>query len=209
MAYIYYGSITTNYTNEWRQWWLIFPGSQIGTRDTWTKLHHLSTTDYLTYEEGKFFKSRVIGVFGDLAQKTAVASDAWRCYLISHRRGTSDPEFNWDSFIGANNNLLLKNLGNFVSRVVKFVNSTKFNNVVPDYLQCNTMYLHLMSGKQKQTGSSPNTSKDWTQINPVVRYLRFCQSRSRQMSSFLQSNSLDNKLAEKEPLNVQLLLGLL
>ncbi|KAJ5614637.1 hypothetical protein N7528_008291 [Penicillium herquei] len=114
---------------------VIFPGTQIGTRDTWTKLHHLSTTDYLTYEGRKFSKSRGIGVFGDSAQKTGVPSDVWRFYLISHRPETGDTEFNWDSFISANNNLLLKILGNFVSRVVKFVNSTKFNNIVPDYTQ--------------------------------------------------------------------------
>ncbi len=61
-ACISYVSITAQYTNHWEQWWrnpedvqlyqfigkdnvafhsVIFPGSQIGTRDTWTKLHHL------------------------------------------------------------------------------------------------------------------------------------------------------------------------
>ncbi|KAJ5704074.1 methionine--tRNA ligase mes1 [Penicillium malachiteum] len=69
-ACIGYVSITANYTDEWQKWWqnpddvqlyrflgkdnvpyhtVIFLGTQIGTRDTWTKLHHLSTTDYLTY----------------------------------------------------------------------------------------------------------------------------------------------------------------
>jgi len=146
-------SITANYTDQWQQWWrnpddvhlyqflgkdnvayhtVIFSGSQIGTRDTWTKLHHLSTTEYLTYEDGKFSKSRGKGVFGDSAQKTGVASDVWRYYLIFYRPETSDIEFNWDSFISANNNLLLKNLGNTVSRVVKFL-TKNFNNIVPDY----------------------------------------------------------------------------
>src|SRR6266536_1446154 len=37
------------------------------------------------------------------------------------------------SFIIENNNILLKNLGNYVSRVVKFINSKNFNGVVPDY----------------------------------------------------------------------------
>ena len=68
----------------------IFPGTQIGTRDAWTKLHHLSTTEYLTYEGGKFSKSRGIGVFGDSAQKTGVTSDVCRYYLISHRPDTGD-----------------------------------------------------------------------------------------------------------------------
>jgi methionyl-tRNA synthetase len=115
---------------------VIFPGTQIGTRDTWTKLHHLSTTEYLTYEGGKFSKSRGVGVFGDSAQKTGVPSDVWRYYLLSHRPETGDSEFDWDSFIGANNNYLLKNLGNFVDRVVKFVNS-RFDNVVPNWTEYN------------------------------------------------------------------------
>jgi methionyl-tRNA synthetase len=83
-ACIGYVSITARYTDNWEQWWrnpeevqlyqfigkdnvafhsVIFPGSKIGTRDTWTRLHHLSTTEYLTYEGGKFSKSRGVGVF--------------------------------------------------------------------------------------------------------------------------------------------------
>lgn len=130
-----YASIAANYTDQWQQSWhnpdnvqlyqflgkdnvpyhtVIFRGSQIGTQDTGTKLHHLSTIDYLTYEDGEFSKSRGIGVFGDSAQKKALHPTY---YLISHRPETSDTEFHWDSFISANNNLLLKNLGNFVCKV--------------------------------------------------------------------------------------------
>lgn len=92
-ACIGYVSITANYTDQWKQWWqpdpsvdvklyqflgkdnvpfhsVIFPGTQIGTKEPWTQLHHLSTTEYLTYEGGKFSKSRGIGVFGDSAEKT-------------------------------------------------------------------------------------------------------------------------------------------
>lgn len=62
-------------------------------------------------------------------------SDIWRFYPLYCRPETGDSEFTWDGFISANNNLLLKNLGNFVSRVVKFINSRHFNNVVPDWTQ--------------------------------------------------------------------------
>jgi methionyl-tRNA synthetase len=112
---------------------LIFPATQLGTHDSWTKLHHLSTTDYLTYEGGKFSKGRGVGVFGDSAQKTGVPSDVWRFFLLSVPPETGDSEFAWDSFISANNNLLLKNLGKFVSRVLKFVNSGHYDNIVPDW----------------------------------------------------------------------------
>lgn len=109
-----------------------FPGTLMGTLDTWAKLHHLSTTEYLTYEGGKFSKSRGIGVFGDSAQETGVPSDIWRYYFLAHRPETSDSEFDWDSFIRVNNNALLKNLGNFVNRTVKFANSPHYRNIVPD-----------------------------------------------------------------------------
>ncbi|PGG97138.1 hypothetical protein AJ80_09732 [Polytolypa hystricis UAMH7299] len=85
---------------------VIFPASQIGTEDVWTKVHHLSVTDYLTYEGGKFSKSRGMGVFGDSAQQTGVSSGVWPC--------------------------LLNNLGNFVSRVLKFVNLRFYNNIELD-----------------------------------------------------------------------------
>ncbi|KAJ0423638.1 Methionyl-tRNA synthetase [Aspergillus carlsbadensis] len=225
-ACIGYVSITANYTNEWRKWWhnpqdaqlyqflgkdnvayhtVIFRGTQIGTQDTWAKLHHLSTTEYLTYEGGKFSKSRGIGVFGDSAQKAGVASDVWRYYLISHRPETSDTEFNWDAFVAANNNLLLKNLGNFVSRVIKFVNSKIYNNVVPDY-----------------TGYHETAFDEWkATINALlVKYIQKLDavklrgalstvlSISQQGNIFLQSNGLDNKLAANEPLKCAAVIGL-
>ncbi|KAJ3560429.1 hypothetical protein NPX13_g9304 [Xylaria arbuscula] len=130
-ACIGYVSITARYTDEWEKWWrnpqdvqlyqflgkdnvvfhsVIFPATQIGTGDTWTMLRYLSTTDYLTYEGGKFSKSRGVGVFRDSAQKTGVPSDIWRFFLLYHRPETGDSEFTWDTFISANNNLLLKNL---------------------------------------------------------------------------------------------------
>ncbi|KAK0735036.1 tRNA synthetases class I (M)-domain-containing protein [Lasiosphaeria miniovina] len=112
----------------------MFPASQIGTQDTWTKLHHLSTTDYLTYEGGKFSKSRGIGVFGDSAHETEVASDIWRFYLLYCGPETGDTKFTWDGFISADNNLLLKTLGNFVNRVLKFINS-RYHSIVPDWAE--------------------------------------------------------------------------
>ncbi len=153
-ACIGYVSITACYTDQREKWWrnpddvslyqfigkdnvvyhsVIFPATQLGTQDPWTKLYHLSTTDYLTYEGGKFSKGRVIGVFGDSAQKTGVPSDVWRFFLLSIRPETGHSEFTWDALISANNNLLLKNLGNFVSRVLKFVNSGHYDNIVPDW----------------------------------------------------------------------------
>ncbi|KAF2686664.1 hypothetical protein K458DRAFT_476467 [Lentithecium fluviatile CBS 122367] len=136
---------------------VIFPGSQIGTGENWTKLHHLSTTDYLTYEGGKFSKSRGIGVFGDSVQKTGVPADVWRCFLLSHRPETSDTEFTWDSFISCNNSVLLKNFGNFVNRVLKFTNSQHYNNVLFQlgklFLQSNKLDNSLAMNEPSKRGT--------------------------------------------------------
>lgn len=105
-ACIGYVSITANYTPDWKKWWrnkeaetqlyqfmgkdnvpfhtIVFPATQIGTRDNdWTMLHHISTTEYLQYEGGKFSKSRGIGVFGNSAEDTGVAPDVCPCAPIT------------------------------------------------------------------------------------------------------------------------------
>lgn len=152
-ACIGYPSITANYTKDWELWWrdpenvklyqfmgkdnvpfhtVIFPGSQIGTGDKWTMLNHLSTTEYLNYENGKFSKSRGVGVFGDGAKETGIPPSVWRYYLLANRPETSDSQFEWKTFISANNSELLANLGNFVNRLIKFVNA-KMDGAVPEF----------------------------------------------------------------------------
>lgn len=111
---------------------VIFPGSEIGTGYKWTLLNHLSTTEYLNYENGKFSKSRGIGVFGNQAQEIGLSPSVWRYYLLSNRPETSDTQFEWQAFQLANNSELLANFGNFVNRIVKFVNA-KLDGVVPDF----------------------------------------------------------------------------
>jgi methionyl-tRNA synthetase len=154
-ACIGYPSITANYTEDWKKWWhnpgqvqlyqfmgkdnvpfhsIVFPACQIGTQDPWTRVHHLSATEYLNYENGKFSKSRGIGVFGNNARETGVPPDVWRYYLLKNRPENADTQFEWRAFIDGNNTELLAKLGNFVNRVVKLVNSPKaFSGVIPDF----------------------------------------------------------------------------
>ncbi|KAI9759677.1 MAG: hypothetical protein M4579_002154 [Chaenotheca gracillima] len=225
-ACIGYPSITANYTDQWQQWWrnpddvqlyqfigkdnvayhsVMFPGSQIGTGDVWTKVHHLSTTEYLTYEGGKFSKSRGIGVFGDSAAKTGVPSDVWRYYLLSHRPETSDSEFNWDSLISSNNNSLLKNLGNFVSRVVKFVNSKHYNNIVPDYKIYSEVSFESWEEKVNDLLKLYVEQLDAVKLRAALATVLHI---SQEGNAFLQSNGLGNKLAETEPAKCAAVIGI-
>jgi len=142
-APIGYPSITANYTDEWRQWWfkndknveyyqfmgkdnvpfhsIIFPSFLLGTRKPWKLVDNINGTEYLNYENGKFSKSRGVGVFGNQAKQTNIPSDVWRFYLLYVRPEVCDTEFQWADFQLKNNSELLNNLGNFVNRALTFV----------------------------------------------------------------------------------------
>lgn len=71
---------------------VIFPSTLHGTKENWTFLHHISTTEFLNYEidentgkPKKFSKTRKTGVFGDDAIKTGIPSEVWRYYLLVNR----------------------------------------------------------------------------------------------------------------------------
>eukprot|EP01107_Rhizomastix_libera_P011071 TRINITY_DN28444_c0_g1_i1.p1 TRINITY_DN28444_c0_g1~~TRINITY_DN28444_c0_g1_i1.p1 ORF type:complete len:755 (+),score=169.30 TRINITY_DN28444_c0_g1_i1:10-2274(+) len=150
-APIGYISITANYTDNWRDWWnnnkdvdlvqflgkdnipfhtVIFPSTLIGANDKWTRMRHISTTEYLNYENDKFSKSRGVGVFGDDAVNSGIPSEVWRYYLLSNRPENADSFFLWDELKDKNNNELLANLGNFTHRTIHF-NFTNFEKKVP------------------------------------------------------------------------------
>ena len=141
-APIGYISITANYTAEWERWWknpenveliqfmgkdnipfhtVIFPSSLIGTQDPWTLLKTISSTEYLNYEDGKFSKSKGVGVFGDNAIDTGIPVEIFRYYLLSNRPESSDTVFKWSDLADKNNNELLPNLGNLFNRLLKFL----------------------------------------------------------------------------------------
>ncbi|NXN09921.1 SYMC protein, partial [Indicator maculatus] len=71
--------------------------------------------------EGKFSKSRGVGVFGDMAQATGVPADVWRFYLLYLRPEGQDSSFCWADLMLKNNSELLNNLGNFINRAAMFV----------------------------------------------------------------------------------------
>ena len=141
-APIGYISITMTYTKEWEKWWrnpeevelfqfigkdnipfhtVIFPSSLLGTGEKWTLLHHMSSSEYLNYEDGKFSKSKGIGVFGTDAKDTGIPADVWRFYIFYNRPEKSDTLFTWKDFQEKVNSELLGNLGNFVNRTVTFI----------------------------------------------------------------------------------------
>ena len=155
-APIGYLSITANLTKDWRNWWqnprevalyqfmgkdnvpfhtVIFPstlmGAQAKSERKWTFLHHISTTEFLNYEGGKFSKSKGLGVFGTDAMDSGIPADVWRYYLLTNRPEKMDTNFTWQDFGEKLNNELLANIGNLVNRTLVFA-SREFSGKVPE-----------------------------------------------------------------------------
>lgn len=221
-ATIGYVSITANYfkekedTEAWKSWWnnpenvdlyqfmgkdnvpfhtVVFPATQIGTKDKWTKLHHLNTTEYLQYEDGKFSKSRGVGVFGNNAKDTGVSASVWRYYLASVRPETSDSHFSWKEFVTKNNSELLANLGNFVNRLVKFA-IAKYNGVIPNYQASNVP--NFDSFKKDVDDLLASYIENMEAVN-LRRGLEIAMAISSRGNQFLQDNKLDNSLFSSSP----------
>ena len=137
-----YISITANATENWEYWWrdpentelfqfigkdnipfhtVIFPSSLLATGEKWTMLHHMSSTEYLNYEGGKFSKSRGIGIFGNDVQETGIKADVWRFYMFYNRPEKQDFTFTWKDFQEKINKELIGNLSNLVNRTLTFV----------------------------------------------------------------------------------------
>ena len=109
---------------------VIFPSSLLGSGDNWTMLHHMSSTEYLNYESGKFSKSRGVGVFGTDAMDTMIPADVWRFYIFYNRPEKADALFTWKDFQEKVNGELIGNLGNLVNRTLLFI-SRYYGGVLP------------------------------------------------------------------------------
>ncbi|MBT4525473.1 MAG: methionine--tRNA ligase [Deltaproteobacteria bacterium] len=143
-APIGYISATKKYLpDSWEQWWknpdetelyqfmgkdnvpfhtVIFPATLLGTKQNWTMLHHINTTEYLNYENQKFSKSRNTGVFANQVTNIDIHIDLWRFYLLHNRPEKSDSNFSWDGFIEDINSNFIDNIGNLLNRVLVFFN---------------------------------------------------------------------------------------
>ncbi|MEI6877257.1 MAG: methionine--tRNA ligase, partial [Spirochaetota bacterium] len=137
---------------DWKTWWMdpsnvdlfqfigkdnipfhtvIFPSSLLGSGKDWTLLHHMSSTEYLNYESGKFSKSQGIGVFGTDAMESGIAADIWRFYIFWNRPERADYTFTWSDFHERVNGELIGNLGNLVNRTLTFV-TRYYEGKIPD-----------------------------------------------------------------------------
>ncbi|AGT27536.1 methionine--tRNA ligase [Borrelia miyamotoi] len=140
-ALIGYISITKEILKDWKSWWknneetnlvqfigkdnilfhtVIFPSIELGSKENWTMLSNLASSEYLNYENLKFSKSEGTGIFGNDVITTGIPADAWRFYIYYNRPEKSDFQFTWDDFMERINSELIGNFSNLINRVLTF-----------------------------------------------------------------------------------------
>ena len=129
---------------------VVFPCSLIGSGHNWTKLYHMSSTEYLNYEDGKFSKSKGIGVFGSDAKESGIKADAWRFFIFYNRPEKQDYQFTWKEFRDKYNGELIGNLGNLVNRTLLFVNKY-YDGKIPDAPVDEEMWEAVRAHEKKMT----------------------------------------------------------
>jgi methionyl-tRNA synthetase len=136
---------------DWKSWWyqaddtvrytqfmgkdnvpfhsVMFPATQLGTRDAWKKVDYLKPFNWLNYYGGKFSTSQQRGIFTDAALEILPA-DYWRYFLMANAPESDDTNFTWELFASSVNKDLADTLGNFVNRVLSF-SRKRFGDEVP------------------------------------------------------------------------------
>ncbi|MEU6960207.1 methionine--tRNA ligase [Streptomyces chrestomyceticus] len=135
---------------DWKSWWyeaddvrytefmakdnvpfhsVMFPATELGTREPWKKVDFLKAFNWLTYYGGKFSTSQKRGIFTDAALELLPA-DYWRYFLIANAPESDDTSFTWELFSSCVNKDLADTLGNFVNRVLSF-SRKRFGDEVP------------------------------------------------------------------------------
>ncbi len=160
---------------------VIFPCTLLGSPHEWTKLHHMSSTEYLNYEDGKFSKSRGVGVFGSDAIETGIPADAWRFYIFYNRPEKQDYQFTWKDFMEKLNGELIGNLGNLVNRTLLFVNKY-YEGKIPE---------------------APVDEELWSQVkeleNKATEYLEWADLKDAFRTMFEISDICNKKFQATEP----------
>ena len=100
---------------------IFFPAQLMASQEGYHLPDSIYATEYLNWEGGKkFSKSKKIGIFIDDALKLLPAP-YWRFYLLYDRPESKDTNFSWKELEKTINQILIGDFGNFVNRVLKFL----------------------------------------------------------------------------------------
>ncbi len=109
---------------------IIFPALLIASGESYVLPYYISATEYLMYEGEQFSKSRRHGIWIDEALEI-LPPDYWRFALIRMRPETKDTNFTWEEFTRIINKELNDDIGNYVHRVLRFIES-RFDSTIPE-----------------------------------------------------------------------------
>lgn len=209
----YIGITIKSLPKDWQKWWknpkevklvqfmakdnipfhsILFPASLLGTRDNYTLVSQVNSTEYLNYEGKKFSKSQGIGVFGDDAITSGIPSDVWRFYLFLVRPETSDSVFEWKDFQAKVNNELIANFGNFVNRTTSLAN-LKLDATVPS-----AEFSEKEKECEKELEKILLGAKSLLEEGKIREGLRACLSFSKKCNQYLQESAPWDKNLPKE-----------
>lgn len=108
---------------------IILPAMFMASGEPYVLPWYISSTEYLMYEGQQFSKSRRWGIWIDEALEILPA-DYWRFALIKMRPETKDTNFTWEEFYRVVNSDMNDDIGNYVHRVLKFI-ETRFKSEIP------------------------------------------------------------------------------
>ncbi|MGL5151941.1 MAG: methionine--tRNA ligase [Clostridium sp.] len=141
---------------------VIFPGILAGLGIKNPNLRVISS-EYLKLEGKSFSAVKNWAIWGDDICKE-YNSDAIRYYLLLNSPEKRDTDFTWRGFINTNNNDLVGILGNFINRVLLFIDKN-FNGRVPngkieDELKDNIFDLYFDAGDKIEEGRFKDALED-------------------------------------------------
>jgi methionyl-tRNA synthetase len=129
-------------SKDWKDWWLnkdaeiynfmgqdnlvfhtlMWPGELIGTGRGYALPRNVIVNKFMNYEGKKFSKSRGWTIDSKkMADKYGV--DLIRYYISANLPENKEADFTWEGFVDSVNNELVANLGNFINRTLKFLES--------------------------------------------------------------------------------------
>lgn len=149
---------------------IVFPSTLIGSEFESLGLNgkcgvtHLSSTEYLLFDNEKFSKSNGVGIFGNqvmaLSKKFEIDEDYWRYYLVKIRPENADSNFDFKGFCDVIKGELAQKIGNLVNRVMAMTKKyyPKQSGLRYDFTDFSTKIKKLREIVQNYIGAFDNFS---------------------------------------------------
>jgi len=108
---------------------IILPALLMASKKGYNVPKKIASTEFILFGQAKFSKSQHIGVWASDALSVA-EGEYWRYAILALRPERGDSSFNWQDFDKMVNSDLNDKVGNYIHRVLMFLNE-RFGGVVP------------------------------------------------------------------------------